>query len=187
MNKFEIVILAIALVLNSLSVYIGAGIILAREAYGRKAIFGSIMFVVQFLMVGAGIWIGYKMGSYAMQTNMIISVCILVIFGLNVLLTNINANSRDEVPDFTNNSVIVLAALAEGITPLSIGIAFGLVSLQLVNQWLLTGVIMLVGIISGISLGSRLGSNSRKLRFGPVGGLLILAVAIKLIINMMGF
>lgn len=187
MNTFEIAILAFALVLNSFSVYISAGISLRSEHQGRKALFGAVMFFVQFLMVGAGLWIGNRLGSYVVQTNMMISVCILIIFGLKVLLGNINSVSNRKTFDFSESSVILLTALAEGTTPLAIGISFGLVSQHPIMHWMATAIILLLGIISGMSFGLNLGKHSLKLRFGPIGGLLILSVAIKLIINMMGY
>ena len=60
MNNFEIVILALALVFNSWIVYINAGLVLSAEPFIRKVNYTGIMFLVQFVMAGAGIWIGYK-------------------------------------------------------------------------------------------------------------------------------
>lgn len=118
MNNFEIIILSLALVFNSWAIYLNAGIVLSQEPLLRKVYFTNIMFFFQFVMAGAGIWIGYKTGSIEVRVNMLISLSILLIFGLKVLLTGIKTQAEERAFDFTDNKVTMFAALAEGITSL---------------------------------------------------------------------
>jgi hypothetical protein len=77
--------------------------------------------------------------------------------------------------------------MAEGITALSIGIAIGLLSIRPYQQWLIAGVILLAGIVAGLITASRMGNASLKLRFGPIGGLLLLAASIHMATKLIGF
>ncbi len=187
MNNFEIIILALALVFNSWVIYLNAGIVLSEQPMLRKVYFTSIMFFFQFMMAGAGIWIGYKTGSLEVRVNMLISLSILLIFGLKVLLTGIKTQAEEKAFDFSDNKVTLFAALAEGITALIIGIAIGLLSLHPYLHWSVIGVFLLAGILAGLFLAARMGTNSLKIRLGPIGGLLLLAAAIKLALNVTGF
>jgi putative Mn2+ efflux pump MntP len=183
MNNFEVIILALALVFNSLYSYLHAGIVLAEKSLKLKISYASIMFLLQIVMAGAGIWLGYKIGSLEMKVNIFISLSILFIFGLKVLLTGIKSPSLEKAFDYTDNKVTLFAALAEGITSLSIGIAIGLLSLHPYLHWILIGLFLLAGIIMALTLAVRMGTEALKIRLGPVGGLLLLAAAIKLFLN----
>ena len=187
MNNFEIILLAFALVFNSWIAYINAGIVLSGEALVRKVNYAGMMFLIQCIMLGAGIWIGYKTGSLEIRINMVISLSIMFIFGLKVLLTGIRAPEEDKAFDYTDSKVTFFASLAEGITPLAIGISIGLLSLNPYLHWIITGLLMLSGIVAALILSKRMGRDSFKLRLAPVGGLLLLAAAIKLAINLTGF
>jgi putative Mn2+ efflux pump MntP len=187
MNNFEIVILAVALVFNSWISYLSAGTVLSKEPFKRKAIYTAIMFLLQFLMTGAGIWAGYKTGAFELRVNMAISLSILFIFGLKTLLTGIRTQAQQKEFDYSDVKVIFLAAIAEGITPLAIGISIGLISQHHYTQWFITGTFLLVGIISALIAVSKTGAKAFKLRFGPIGGLLLLAAAIQMAISLSRF
>jgi putative Mn2+ efflux pump MntP len=187
MNNFEIVILAFALVFSSWMTYLNAGIALSGEPLIRKVSYSGIMFLVQYIMAGVGIWIGYKTGSLDTRVNMAISLSIMLIFGLKVLLTGIKSSTEEKAFDYTDSKVAFLAAMAEGITPLAIGIAIGLLTVIPYQQWMITGVILLLGIVTGLITASRMGDASFKLRFGPIGGLLLLAASIQMATKLIGF
>ena len=187
MNTFKVALLAIALVFSSWSIYLNAGIVLQKEPLVRKGYFTGIMFLIQFLMAGTGIWLGYKVGSFDVRVNILISLSILLIFGLKVLLSGIRTQSEFRKFDFTNNKITAFAALAEGITSLVIGIAIGLLSMKPYLHWILIGIFLFSGVVAGLILAARMGNNSLKLRFGPVGGLLFLAAAIQLAMNLARF
>lgn len=187
MNTFEVLILAMALVFSSWISYRKAGIMLVNEPFVRKIYYTGITLLIQFVMAGAGIWVGYKVGSIDLKVNALISFSILLIFGLIILLTNIRMPVQEKENDYTNNKAILLAALAEGITPLSIGIAIGLLSLQPYLHLLLIGLFFLAGIAVSQLIAKRKRSGSPKLKLGSIAGLLLLAAAIKLMLNITGF
>lgn len=187
MNTFEIAILALALVFSSWMSYLNAGIALASELLVRKVYYMGIMFLLQFCMAGTGVWVGYKAGSSDMQINMTISLSILLIIGLKILFTGIRNQAPEKKYDYLNNKVILIAALTEGIAPLAVGVAIGLVSLQPYLHWILTGVFLFSGILAGVLLSKNQLAISSKIKLAQVGGLLLLAAAIKLMLNLTGF
>ncbi len=187
MNTFETIVIAVALVFNSWMVYLNAGMSLVGKPFSGKVAYAAAMFVIQFLMAGTGIWIGYKTGSLEVRVNMMISLSILFIFGLKVLLTGIRTQQQEKAFDYSDSRVASFAALAEGVTALAIGIAIGLLSQQPYLHWFLVGIILLVGIIAAIILAGSMGNAALKLRLGPVGGLLMLSAAIKLTLNLSAF
>lgn len=187
MNNFEIVILALALVFNSWSTYLNAGIVLSKELLIRKVYYSGIMFFFQFVMAGVGIWFGSKFGSIEVRVNMLISLSILLLFGIKVLLSALRNQVDERTFDYTDNKILLFASLAEGITPLVIGTAIGLLSLHPYLHWLVIGFFLLTGILMGLITTIRLGVDSLKLNLGPIGGILLLAAAIKMILSLSRF
>jgi putative Mn2+ efflux pump MntP len=187
MNNFEIIILALALVFNAWTTYVNAGIGLLKESFLRKVNYTGLMFFSQFLMTGVGIWVGYKVGSFEVRVNMLISLSILLIIGLKVLLTAIRNQAEETESDLTDNKVLLFTSLTEGIIPLAIGIAIGLLSLYPYLHWLVIGVFLITGILMGLILANRKSSGSLKLRLSHISGLLLLAASIKLILNLTSF
>lgn len=187
MNNFEIVILAIALVFNSWLTYLNAGVYLSAESLKRKSIYFTVMFLSQFLMAGAGIWIGFKAGSTEMQTNMAISLSIMFIMGLSAILSAIRTPAEEKPISFNDLKFIILLSLTEGITPFLVGLAIGLLSLAPYLHWLLLGLFLLAGITSAFLIAKRMGLAAFKLKPGALSGLLLLAAAIKLSLNLTGF
>jgi putative Mn2+ efflux pump MntP len=187
MNNFEIVILALALVFNSWTTYMNAGIVLIKESFLRKAYYTGIMFFFQFVMAGVGIWVGYKVGSFEVRVNMLISLSLLLIFGLKVLLTAIRTTTEETEFNITDNRLLSFTALTEGITPLVVGIAIGLLSAHPYLHWLMIGIFLLTGILPGLMVAKRKSSGPRKFRLGTIGGFLLLAVALKLILSLTSF
>jgi putative Mn2+ efflux pump MntP len=187
MNNFQIVLLSMALVFNSWLFNLNSGVALSGETFKNKFSYTVIMFLVQLVMAGAGIWIGYKNGSLEVKVNMAISLSIMFIFGLKVLLTGIRMQTEEITFDFTDQKVTFFAALAEGITPLAIGVSIGLLSVHPYLHWIIVGMFLLSGILTALVLARRMGIASFKLRLGPIGGLFLLAAAIKLAISLTGF
>ncbi len=187
MNNFEIFILALAIVFNSWTTYLKAGIVLSEELLTRKAYYSGIMFISQFVLAGVGIWVGNKVGSFEVRVNMLVSFSILLISGLIALLSAIRTPVEEKTFDYADNKVLLFSALAEGITPLVIGTAIGVLSLHPYLHWLVIGIFLASGILVGLIGATRRSSRSLKLRLGPVSGLLLLAAAIKLILNVTTF
>jgi putative Mn2+ efflux pump MntP len=186
MNNFEIVTLALSLVFSSWNSYLKAGLGL-EGTFVRRFSYSGIMFMMQFGLAGAGIWVGYKFGSPEMRVNIMISFSIILIVGLFVLLSNIRPQSNEKEFDYSDKKAIFLSALTEGIIPLIIGGAIGILSTTPYLHWLLTGLILISGIMAAQIFAVFKGLNSLKIRLGAAGGLLFLAAAIKLALNIARF
>lgn len=183
MNNFEIIILALALVFNSWNWYMNAGLILSQEPIIRKIKFSALIFSLQFLMACTGIWLGFKVGSFEMQTNIIISLSIMLVVGLKVLLTGFRGQETESPKDFTDYKTASFMALVEGIVPLFIGISIGLLSTTPYLHCLLIGLFLLTGIFAGRVCTKQYGKLSFKIKLNTVAGLLFLSAALKLALN----
>jgi putative Mn2+ efflux pump MntP len=187
MNYFQSAIIALALALNLLGAGIAGGIALKGAGSSRKVAFLGSMFFFQLTATGTGLWIGSRIGLFSSASNYTIALGIFMIMGLKVILDSLKTRTEGKVFDFTDNQVLIMFSLAEAITPLAVSIALGLISSQVAVPWMILSSFLLVAIFTGLILGSGSESSALKLRFGPVGGLILLAAALKLLLNLLGY
>ncbi len=188
MSTFKIVILALALVFSSWPAYILAGIRLAKEPLFRRINYSGIMLSVQFLLAGAGLYIGTKTGSFDQKVNMTISLVLILVIGLRVFLAGIKLpQAQDESSDPADAKVTFISAIVEGIASLAIGLAIGLLSVNPFLHWIVIGVFYLIGIVIAITMASMMGNRSLRFNLAPFGGFLFLAAALKIILTLTGY
>jgi putative Mn2+ efflux pump MntP len=187
MNSIQIFILSLAIALNSLITYLVAGYTLKDEKLIIKFRFAAIMLLLQILLIGTGLWLGSRISVLAMESNFYIAFGILLIMGLKTIFDSIRTKPEEKSYDLTQVRNVVMLSIAEGITPLIISIAAGLTTEKIISSWFIFVIIQFLAIFTGIVLGSRYEARSLKLRTGPIGGLIILAASLKLLIDLIGY
>lgn len=187
MNAIQIAILSLALALNSFQTYLIAGNTLKNEQPGRLLRFLLIMLASQVLMSGTGLWLGLRIGGLAIQSNYYIAFGILLIMGIKIIMDSIRQKPEDKTFDLTDLRMIIMLSVAEGITPLIVSSAIGLTMQTILPAWMILTLFQLIAIITGIVVGSRYSALATRLRTGPIGGLIMIAAALKLLIDLVGF
>ncbi len=187
MNSVQIAILSLALALNSFIAYLTAGVVMKDENVARKLRYSLVMLFTQAILAASGLWVGVRIGLLASNSNYYIATGMLVFMGLKILLDSIRIKPEDRTFDLSEMRTIIMLSLAEGIPPLIVCIAIGLTLESAVVPLFIVVLFQLLALISGLVLGTVYGSASLKLRTGPIGGLIMLAAAIKLIIDLIGF
>ncbi len=187
MNNFQIGILAVALALNSFATFLIDGFVLRPEDLARKIRFALVNLFFQAIMAGAGLWLGVKMGTLAVNSNFYISLGILSVMGLKIIFDSVRTRQEDKSFDLSEMHSIVLLAVAEGITPLIVGISIGLTVEILLIPWIILVLLQAAAILSGLVYGPHHGTASVRFRSGMLGGLILLAAALKLLMNLIGY
>lgn len=187
MNAAQIIILSLALALNSFISYAVAGVFLKKEKQSLMVMYSAIMLASLILLIGTGLWLGLRIGSMSGQNNYYISFGILLIMGLKVIFDSIRSKPEDKIYDLSETRNIVLISIADGITPLIISIAAGLTLEKIYPSWIIICGWQILALVSGLYLGSKYGNQAYRFRTGPIGGLILLAAALKLLIDFIGY
>jgi manganese efflux pump family protein len=187
MNSIQIAIISLALAMNAFITYVTAGYVMKNENANRILRFGMIMLISQAFMTGTGLWLGIRIGVLAANSNYYIAVGILFIMGLKIILDSIRTKPEDRSFDLKEMRVIVMLSIAEGIAPLVVSIAIGLTVESALPSWIIMIIFQFLAVISGLYAGTRYGETSLRFRTGPIGGLIMLAAALKLLIDLIGF
>lgn len=187
MNPIQIAILSLALALNSFTQNLSAGFVMKEEPAGRTMRFAMIMLVSLAFMTASGLWLGVRIGNLAVNSNYYISVGILLIMGLKIIFDSIRTKPEDRTYELKETRIIVMLSIAEGITPLVISIAIGLTVETALPSWIILMIFQVLAMFTGLLMGSRYGKSSFRYRTGPIGGLIMLAAALKILIDLIGF
>ncbi len=187
MNPIQIFILSLALALNSLITYIVAGYILKGERLIIKFRFAGIILLSQALLIGTGLWLGSRISVLALESNYYIAFGILLIMGLKIIFDSIRTRPEEKSFDVTIVRNVVMLSIAEGITPLIVSITAGLTTEKNISSWFILVIMQLIAVLTGMILGAKYEASSLRFRTGPIGGLIILAASLKLLIDLVGF
>lgn len=187
MNPIQILIIGLAIALNSFVAYLTAGYVLQKEPVTKMLSYGFFMLVTQSLMIAAGLWLGVRIGVLASNSNYYIAAGILLLMGLKVIFESLRIKPEDKTFDLSETRVLIMLSIAEGITPMIISIAIGLTVETIFPSWSILVITQSLALISGLVFGTRYGKNALRLRVGPVGGLILLAASLKLLIDLIGF
>ena len=187
MNPIQIIIISVAIALNSFVAYLTAGYVLQKEPVTKMLTYGFIMLVTHSLMIATGLWLGVRIGVLASNSNYYIAAGILLLMGLKIIFDSLKTKPEEKTFDLSETRVLIMLSIAEGVTPMIIGIAIGLTVEAVFPSWSILLITQSLALISGLVFGTLYGKNALRLRTGPIGGLILLAASLKLLIDLIGF
>ena len=177
----ELILIAIALAMDSVAVSIASG------AKYKNIDFLSILKISLFfglfqgLMPLLGYFLGSVFASFVDDYDHYIAFIILLFLGLNMIKEAKENNFEEEVKDLKNKTLFILA-IATSIDALAIGITF---SFQDINIFyaafiitFITFILCIIAVFIGKKLGGFLGSKAEYL-----GGFILIALGIKILLE----
>ena len=186
MNSIQIAILALGLALNSFMNFFTSGQSLNSTDFDQKLQAGTIILLSQILMLGAGLWLGIRIGVLAENSNYLFSVGLLSFIALKIIFESIR-NKADVGSNLLEKRELIIFTFSEGIIPLLLGISVGLVVDYLMTAWFILIIFQSIALVSGFYLSSHRLTLTLKFRLEIIGGLVILAAALKMLISLIGY
>ena len=181
MGFIELLLISVGLAMDAFAVSVGKGMTLKR-VLPRHALTAGVWFgVFQGLMPIIGYFVGRSFAEYVVSVDHWIAFGLLVLIGLNMIRETIWGDDDEQDGDFGFRSMLIMA-IATSIDALAVGISMAFLN---VNIWIsdtvicaVTLVISAAGVYLGSAFGSRLGSKA-----GIVGGLILIAIGIKIVVE----
>lgn len=181
MGGIELLLISVGLAMDAFAVSVGKGMTLKRvqprHALNAGAWFGSF----QGLMPIIGYFVGRSFADYVVNVDHWIAFGLLTFIGLNMIRETIWGDEEEVDGNFGVRTMLVMA-IATSIDALAVGISMAFLD---VNIWISATVICAVtlilsatGVYLGSAFGSRLGSKA-----GIVGGLILIAIGIKIVVE----
>ena len=143
-------------------------------------------FLAQVLMIGAGLWLGVRIGILAENSNYYISLGILLFVGFKIIFDSLRYRRDTKGSDLADTRELVIFSLSEGILPLFIGISIGLDVDSIPVAWLLLIIFQTIALLAGFYASFHKFKISFGFRLEILSGLIILAAALKMLISLVG-
>lgn len=183
MSIVELLLLSVGLAMDAFAVSVGKGMTLKR-VQPRHALTAGVWFGgFQGLMPLIGYYVGRSFAEYVVSVDHWIAFGLLVLIGLNMIRETIWGDDEQQNSDFGVRTMLIMA-IATSIDALAVGVSMAFLD---VNIWISAAVICIVtliisaaGVYLGTMFGARLGSKA-----GIVGGLILIAIGVKILVEHM--
>lgn len=189
MNFLDILLLAVALAMDCFTVSIVSGIILRRFQWPVILRMSFFFGLFQSLMPFFGWLATIHFAGYAERVGHWVAFAMLAFIGGRMIWQSIH--DEDEDNQHFNPTLLttqLLLAVATSIDALAVGVSFAMTGFDglsaLVLPLCIIGVVSFVFALLGHALGIRFGfAVSRKVKPELLGGLLLIAIGLKILIS----
>lgn len=177
-------LIAIGLAMDAFAVSVGKGVTLKRVTM-RHAITAGVWFGgFQALMPIVGYLVGVRFSSFVTSVDHWIAFGLLVVIGLNMIREAVWGDEESHTSDFGLRTMLLMA-IATSIDALAVGISLAFLDVNIWTSAVVIGIVTLllsgVGVYLGSLFGSRLGAKA-----GIVGGVILIAIGLKILIEHLG-
>ena len=184
MSTLELIIIGFGLAMDAFAVSVGKGLTLDRVE-PRHALKAGVWFGgFQALMPIIGYLLGNSFSSIVVSIDHWIAFGLLVLIGLNMIREAIWGEEESQDSNFDVRHMLIMA-VATSIDALAVGISMAFLG---INIWLaaaIIGVITFLLSASGIYLGRTVGGKLGD-KAGILGGIVLIAIGIKILVEHLG-
>jgi len=176
----EIILIAVALGCDAFAVGLGVGTrcCAPRQIFRLSFHFG----LFQFLMPLLGWMLGNNLVGWFQRWGIWLAAALLLFIGARMLAESRKEEEHDqECADPTRGFSLVMLSLATSMDALGVGFSLGILGQNLFAAALWIGVVAGSMTWAAMKLGNRLSRNFGK-RMEQVGGLILMAIACKLVV-----
>ena len=187
MDIISILLTALALSADAMSVSVTNGIAVKRLKIGKVMLMAFLFGAFQFFMPVIGWLLGQSVSRYIEAYDHWIAFALLAFIGIKMMIESSKKDDEVKADSFAFGTLIVMA-VATSIDALAVGISFASISMDTGNFWLavsLIGVITFVLSLAGALLGKKLGDLFKK-RAELVAGAVLVLIGVKIILEHLG-
>lgn len=184
MGFFTLLLLAIALSLDTFAVSISCGIAQKSIATKDALKFASVLGIFQGVMPIIGWLCGISIKGYIEPVDHWVAFILLLIVGGKMVKDSLGKEeeSHESCNPFTNNRLLITMAIATSIDALSIGIGLAMVEVNMLMAFITIGLVTFAVSILGMYSGKRIGCFLGK-KMEIIGGIILVAIGIKILIE----
>lgn len=140
--------------------------------------FGLFQALMPIIGWSAGEIISYYVGSLGHW----IAFALLTVVGIRMIYEAFTHSDNVKTADMTRHWSLVVLSIATSVDALAVGISFAFLDVNIWFAALMIGVITSALTFTGMFFGSRLGMKFGN-RFGIVGGLVLVAIGLKIVLE----
>ena len=185
MGLTELFILAVGLSMDAFAVAVCKGLAMQKMNWRHAIIIGLYFGGFQAAMPSLGYILGVGFQSRIQAVDHWIAFVLLVFIGLNMV-----RESRDQeavhVDPSVGFQVMVILAIATSIDALAVGVTFAFLQVNIVPAVCFIGTVTFLLSVIGVKVGNVFGTRYKS-RAELVGGLILIAIGVKILLEHLGF
>ncbi|MFP4369872.1 MAG: manganese efflux pump MntP family protein [Candidatus Kapaibacterium sp.] len=182
MEIVYLVFLGIGLSIDSFTASLSTGICMPLGGQKRALYVAFVMSFFQGIMPFIGWMAGKGLEQHISAFDHWIAFVMLSAIGIKMIHDSFSKNYRDECACPSRPAVLFSMAIATSIDALIVGIGLGLVGADIYSAVFFIGMMTFIFSYGGIWLGRRLG-NRIKFRFEVIGGIILIGLGLKILIE----
>ncbi|MCF0172140.1 MAG: manganese efflux pump [Bacteroidales bacterium] len=189
MSYIEIFLLAIGLCFDTLALSVIGGAAIDRVTFSRHLKIDGTFGLVQGGFTFAGWALGFSFLSLINSFDHWIAFALLLFIGGKMFLDAFRDGQEEQNVDLLSFGSLFLAAVATSIDALAVGVSMAMADIPI--QRMLIAFLIIGGVTAAVAAfglaGGRLASRLLGKRTGMVGGLVLIAIGVKILMTHLVF
>lgn len=182
MSLLTLLLIAIGLAMDSVTVSISCGLIFYKFKWKNSLRVAIFMGVFQGLMPVIGWFLGTTFREYVEPIDHWLAFTILSFLGGRMIYEQITTNDEFKCFDPTSYKVLTGLALATSIDALAVGITFSIIEMSITIAGIIIGLTSLILSLLAVYLGVKF-REKLKIPFELIGGLILISIGLKILIE----
>jgi putative Mn2+ efflux pump MntP len=183
LDFFSILIIAVGLGMDALSVAIGIGAASRRLTPGPVLRLACSFGLFQFAMPLAGWLAGRTVADHISRYDHWVAFLLLALVGGNMIRESFRHEKKDtHRNDPTRGITLLLLSVATSIDALAVGLSLAFLKAPILHAGIVIGIVCFLMTAGGMMFGRKLGELfGKKAEF--IGGLVLLGIGIKILVD----
>ncbi len=179
-----LILVAIGLAMDSVTVSISCGLILINYSHKNALRIGLYMGVFQGLMPVIGFFLGNSFKSHIEDIDHWIALIILSLLGGRMIWEYLKNKDEFKCFDATSHKVLFGLAIATSIDALAVGITFSVIDVTILTAGIIIAIVSFVLSYFAVYLASKF-RQKMKFPFELIGGIILIGIGVKIFIEHM--
>lgn len=176
----EIILIAIGLGMDALSVSLCKGLSMKEMKWKNAIIIGLYFGIFQAIMPCIGYFVGTRFQSIIENWSHWIALVLLVLIGINMIREALFG--EEEANDKIDFKTMIMLAIATSIDALIIGVTFAILKSSIILPSIIIGVITFIMSVVGVKVGNLFGNKMGK-NAEVFGGIVLILIGIKIVVE----
>lgn len=187
MDLLSIIIVSVALAMDSVTVSVSCGLILRKFELKNALLIGLYMSFFQGIMPIIGYLLGLGFKNIIEPIDHWVALAILAFLGIKMIINYFSKNEQGKCLDPTKKRVITALAIATSIDALAVGITIDIFMVPVYCSCIIIALITFILSTTAVFLGSHFRKTVENKPFELIGGIVLIAIGIKIVLEHLQF
>jgi putative Mn2+ efflux pump MntP len=184
MDLITIIAVALGLSFDTFAVSLSYGVIQNKILFRQALRVAIVLAIFQAGLLVIGFFLGSFVSEIIKTADHWIALGLLSFLGIRMIIEGIKRKEQDKIRDYTKLPELITVAIGTSIDAFAVGISFALLEIKIWASGIIIGTITFLASMTAIRIGKSAGKRLGQ-RVEIVGGLILIAIGIKIFIEHM--